>query len=271
MYRSYLEGFDSGWTKWNPSTTRAFTNLEEGSYTFHVEARNIYGIIGSKDTFEFTIKPPWYGTFYMYVLYILMGLLSIFGVLVIRSKQIKQLERKREYQLLMQRREYIQKNLEAERKMTLLQMDKLKSEVIYKSKELATSAMHLAQLNDTVLQVIIKIESIKTIQDQHAIKQLKGVVSSLNEMMVEESNWEQFELHFNEIHDNFIKRLKAAHPNLTARDIRLCAYLRMNLASKEIAPLMGISYRGIEALRYRVRKKLKLGGEDNLMGFILEF
>ncbi|MTI33107.1 hypothetical protein E1171_19975 [Cytophagales bacterium RKSG123] len=271
LYRSYLEGFDREWTSWSPATSRSFTNLKEGNYTFHVESRNIYGVLGAKDTFTFIIKPPWYRTMYMYVVYGLMGLLFIVAVWWVRRRQIKQLERKREKELRLQRREYIQKNLEAERKMTLLQMEKLKSEVNYKSKELATSAIHLAQLNDTVLQVIDRIAAIKTIKDPQAIKQLKGVVSSLNEMIVEESNWDQFELHFNEIHDNFIKRLKEAFPNLTPRDIRLCAYLRLNLASKEIAPLMGISYRGIEALRYRIRKKLKLEAKDNLMAFILGF
>ena len=80
-----------------------------------------------------------------------------------------------------------------------------------------------------------------------------------------------FEENFDQAHNNFFKRLKKEFPSLTPGDLRLCAYLHMNLTSKEIAPLLNISIRGVEIHRYRLRKKLGLSGDENLVEFILRF
>jgi DNA-binding CsgD family transcriptional regulator len=84
-----------------------------------------------------------------------------------------------------------------------------------------------------------------------------------------DQNWDQFELLFNQIHENFLQKLKERFPDLTNRDLKLCAYLRMNLNSKEIAPLLSMSVRGVEDLRYRVRKKMGLDTTVNLADFVL--
>jgi len=86
-----------------------------------------------------------------------------------------------------------------------------------------------------------------------------------------EDDWEKFSYHFDQVHSNFIKRLKQGYPNLTPKDQKLCAYLRMNLTSKEIAPLLNISVRGVEISRYRLRKKLSLNKEENLSEFMMSY
>ncbi len=271
VYRTYLEGYDNEWTQWKGNTTREFTNLKEGNYVFNVESKNIYGTIGLKDTFKFSIAPPWYRAPWMYATYSILGLLLLVGIVYARYKKLHALEARRIEALARQQRDYQRKSLEAEQKMNQLKMEKMQAEIDYKSKELAASALHLANHNDTVLRIINRVKAIEVIKDNQVKQQLGTVVQSLKELISEEGNWEQFELHFNEIHNNFIQRLKSNYPDLTARDIRLCAYLRMNLASKEIAPLMGISYRGVEALRYRIRKKLHLATQHNLTEFILGY
>jgi DNA-binding CsgD family transcriptional regulator len=80
-----------------------------------------------------------------------------------------------------------------------------------------------------------------------------------------------FEKQFDQAHENFFKRLKTNYPELTPSDLRLCAYLRMNLSSKEIAPLINITIRGVEERRYRLRKRLNLPSDQNLPDFILAF
>jgi len=65
--------------------------------------------------------------------------------------------------------------------------------------------------------------------------------------------------------------MKEKHPDLSPRELRLCAYLKMNLSTKEIAPLMNISIRGVEIGRYRLRKKLNLDREDNLINYLMNF
>jgi AraC family chitin signaling transcriptional activator len=75
---------------------------------------------------------------------------------------------------------------------------------------------------------------------------------------------------FNNADKKFIKKVKSKHPDLTPNDLRLCAYLRLNLSSKEIAPLLNISHRSVEVKRYRLRKKMNLSHNLNLTNYILE-
>jgi len=73
------------------------------------------------------------------------------------------------------------------------------------------------------------------------------------------------------VHEEFLKRLKENYPDLSPRELKLCAYLRLNISSKEIANLMDISVRGVEISRYRLRKKLQLEHDRNLTEFIISF
>ena len=83
-------------------------------------------------------------------------------------------------------------------------------------------------------------------------------------------DWKLFEEAFNNADSDFLKKVKSIHPNLTPNDLRLCAYLRLNLSSKEIAPLLNISARSVEIKRYRLRKKMELYHEKSLVEYILE-
>jgi FixJ family two-component response regulator len=86
---------------------------------------------------------------------------------------------------------------------------------------------------------------------------------------INKHEWEAFETNLNQIHNEFIVKLSNNYPNLTSKDIKLCVYLKMNLTSKEIAPMMNISFRGVELHRYRLRKKLNLIQDENLSKFLL--
>ena len=85
-----------------------------------------------------------------------------------------------------------------------------------------------------------------------------------------DKDWEQFAVHFDKVHSDFLQILKAAYPVLSSHELKLCAYLRMNLSSKEIAQLENISVRGVEISRYRLRKKLRIPTETNLFDFLME-
>lgn len=89
--------------------------------------------------------------------------------------------------------------------------------------------------------------------------------------MATDKGREHFQVHFNQVHSDFSKRLKATYPGLTPQEMKLCAYLRLNLSPKEIAQLMYISVRGVKISHYRQRKKRELDRQDNLLYFILNF
>ena len=89
--------------------------------------------------------------------------------------------------------------------------------------------------------------------------------------MLNREDWEKFEIHFDQVHEDFLKKIRKKYPELTPKDLRLCAYLKMNLSSKEIAPILNISVRGVEISRYRLRKKMNLPRDANLNDFMMNF
>ena len=89
--------------------------------------------------------------------------------------------------------------------------------------------------------------------------------------MNDENDWSFFETAFNNADKDFLDKIKKAHSDLTPNDLRFCAYLRLNLSSKEMAPLLNISIKSVETKRYRLRKKLGLEHDDGLVNYILNF
>ncbi len=98
---------------------------------------------------------------------------------------------------------------------------------------------------------------------------IKSVIRTIDRNINNEDDWKIFEEAFNNADKDFLKRIKDLHPQLTSNDLRLCAYLRLNLSSKEIAPLLNISVRSVEVKRYRLRKKIDLPRENSLTDYIL--
>ena len=98
----------------------------------------------------------------------------------------------------------------------------------------------------------------------------KKIIRMLGEDKMKK-NWEQFAVHFDKVHSDFLVSLKNQHPNLTPGELKLCAYLRLNLSSKEIAQIMNITIKSVELGRYRLRKKLQIQPDINLNNFLLNF
>jgi DNA-binding CsgD family transcriptional regulator len=115
------------------------------------------------------------------------------------------------------------------------------------------------------------IENIQNILDNESdFNKLKSEIKKAIKInAVNKHEWETFEANLNQINNEFIIALSNKYPNLTPKDIKLCIYLKMNLSSKEIAPMMNISFRGVELHRYRLRKKLGLSQDENLSKFLL--
>ena len=132
--------------------------------------------------------------------------------------------------------------------------------------------MNLIQKNQLLNQIKNTLKNInKELEEKQHVIQLNRIVKSIDRDLASGEEWEQFQDNFDQVHGNFITRLKEAYPGLTPQELRFSAYIRMNLNTKEIANLLNISVRGVEIGRYRVRKKLLLERKDNLSDFILRF
>ena len=157
-------------------------------------------------------------------------------------------------------------------KIETLTTEKLNAEIAHKNRELTSTTMHLLQKSELINKVKNELDKIaKSTTHNPTQKELRRIKRLLQEDAQLDKEWEQFFYHFDQVHDQFFKRLKVRFPNLTPKDQKLCAYLRMNLSSKEIAPLLNISVRGVEISRYRLRRKLDLDTSTNLNEFMMGF
>ena len=131
--------------------------------------------------------------------------------------------------------------------------------------------MNLVQKKEFILKLKAELQQLqKTAKVGDDNPELKKLLKVLSEEEKLNEEWEHFSQHFNSVHGDFLTILKNKFPSLKPHELRLCAYLRMNLSSKEIAPLMSISVRGVEISRYRLRKKLNLSTEANLVQYLLD-
>jgi len=154
------------------------------------------------------------------------------------------------------------KHLEAEQKIIKLQNEQLEKDMNSKNKELAASTMSLIKKNEFLTNIKDQLKESES-------SKVKSVIKTIDKDINEEYNWNLFKDAFNNADKEFFKKIKSKHPDLTSNDLKLCAYLRLNLSSKEIAPLLNISVKSVEIKRYRLRKKMLLPREVNLVEYIL--
>lgn len=260
-----LEGSDEEWSVWSRRTEKDYTNLPDGHYTFRVKARDNLGNESTAIGYPFIINPPLYKTGWAYAVYTLLLLLLVYVIRRAQKESLRRQQQKyeaRQAQIIALHNLRMEKN---EKEIIKLQNEKLAHEVLLKKRELADASMHLVEREDALNRVKDELQKLyKRTGNSHDVK---TALQLLNGVEKNSSNWEQFASHFNEISNDFLKKLKANHPVLTNADLKVCAYLQLNLSSKEIAQLMNISVRGVEMSRYRIRKKLGLPQEQSLHEF----
>lgn len=269
-YSYHLQGFDNQWSAWSVKTEKDYTNLPAGKYVFQVKARNNLGNESTVYSYSFTVLPPWYQATAAYGVYLLLFLFLVFCLYKWQQKKFLRQQKKYEEQqrqLLYLHQLELEKN---EKEIVKLRNEKLESELEHKNTELASSAMHLVQKGELLLK--IKEELVKLNKEPHRQPlpdDFKKIIKILGEENKMDADWDQFAQHFDKVHGNFLQMLKKKHPNLTPNESKLCAYLRMNLSTKEIAQLMNISVRGVEISRYRLRKKLELPTAVSLFDYLI--
>ena len=159
-----------------------------------------------------------------------------------------------------------------EQEIIKLSNDKLQAEISHKNSQLANSTMSIIKKNELLIEINSELDNFKEeLGYRIPNKYYDRIKKLINQNIESEHDWEMFEDLFDQAYENFFKRLKTGYPDLTPSDLKLCAYLRMNLSSKEIAPLINITISGVEERRYRLRKRLNLPTDQNLTEFILSF
>lgn len=270
-----LEGFDSDWSGWSNKNIKDYTNLHEGEYVFKLRARTLNGNVSPILSYSFKIMPPWYRSILAMVIYFIALLVSFtlgYRFFIRSMEKSREKEQEKQKENFIEREQKLKEEaLITEKEMIRLRNEKLNMEMIHKEKELANSTMMIIQKNEILNKLKNDLSRLRsTSKDENLKNEITTTVKRIGKEIDNEKQWQVFNLHVEQVHDELFKKLKQNYPELTPRELSLCAYLRMNISSKEIATLMNISTRGVEISRYRIRKKLGLDRHANLTDFMLK-
>ena len=250
-YRYILEGLETKWSEPVQNPEFHFDRLPAGKYVLKVKAVDLWGNESKEYSFTLEILPPLTTSIWAILFYILI---LISALLMFRSWGIRQTRKKEQIQHEVREKELIR-----------LRNEKLRDEVRFKSKDLANLTLAIIRKNEFLIELKNIIQKHKNeLGSRYPDKYFNYLNSKIDENISSRDDWQIFENNFERAHEQFFKKMKDKYSELTSSDLQLCAYLRMNLSSKEIAPLLGISVRGVENHRYRLRKKMGLVHNDSL-------
>ncbi|MCF2221467.1 hypothetical protein H9Q08_19565 [Chryseobacterium sp. PS-8] len=267
-YSYFLDGFSKDWSVWSSDNKIEFLGLKEGSYSFLVKAKKGNQISDVK-AFYFRVKAPWYRSLYSYAAYFLL----IAGLFYFLKKYQENKLKKQKLELLKKEQNALREQAEKHRQEMILEKQKqleneknnLKEEIKSKTIELATKAKEDEDKNRLLSTINEKILEIENNPNISKIR-LGEIRRTLKTYL--ETDDHTFEIQMDELHQEFFKAMRKKFPNLSIYDLRLCAYLKIGLNSKEMADIFQVLPSSINVSRSRLRKKLGLKPEDDLFDFL---
>jgi len=263
----FLENYDTRWTSANNQFAITYANLPANDYVLKARILNELGEEVSQISFAFIVKPPWFLSTWAYIIYIFLALL-IAGLLTL--SYIKFAIRRNNKFFHAQEKERIAQLNKQQKEIATLKSERLQADLSHKSKELANATMLIINHEDFLNELKKDIQK-NTLSGKIQKRQGEILIDKISQNLSEEDEWAVFQENFDLIHKNFFRNLKTAYPDLTPVDLRMCALLRLNYTSKEIAKIQNLSIRGVEAARYRLRKKIDIQENEDLVSFMINF
>lgn len=172
-----------------------------------------------------------------------------------------------------------QKLFESKERLAMVELENiklkekdLKQELELRNKELTSYAVNFIQKNELFEELEQKLQVLKnSATSPELAKDINGILQLVSKKLNIDRDWEDFKLTFENVHQNFFTNLLKLYPELSPAELKLCALIRLNMGTKEIAALLGISADSTKTARYRLRKKLNLNAEQSLTDFIIAF
>ena len=275
-YSYCLENYDKEFSDYTGNDSKEYTGLPEGKYTLKVKARSSYWDEAADLSFPFEIQPPWYRTIYAYCVYFGLFLFMLYMLYMLLKKEMDRrrhkMEKQKRKELKAREEFFLKQQEEQEKEMMRLKNKKLETELKMKSNELANSVMNIVEKNEIFNLVnngLSKIISdLKEEGDDVINKKLRQLQIKIRQNVSQDDHWKKVESNFDVVYEDFFKKLTEIYPDLSKTERKFCALLRMNLSSKEIAQLTNIAPRSVEIARYRIRKKMNLERNDNLIDLL---
>ena len=250
----HLKGLDASQVK-TVNNYKKYDRLPYGEYVFSVTAINESGSNSPELNYPFIINPPLYFNNWAKAIYIILFFGLIFMIRFYYRKRLK-----------IQEKRHIE---EKQGEIIKMRNDALQSEIQLKTEQLSDTTFSIIKKNELLMQIRNLLTHNKGKNNLN--NQFDSIVRVIDRNISHSEDWKLFENNFEQAHKEFLSRLRKAYPDLTPHDLKLCAFLRMNLSSKKIGSLLAISTRSVENHRYRVRKKMNVDHNTNLTDFILKF
>lgn len=254
-------------TEKSSSPTISYNNLDYGNYTFTATVKSLSGeVLSDSIVYQFSYPAPFYLSIWAWFGYAFLLYVCVYGYTRWHTNKIVRRNQKvAEAKLMVQK----MKVLEQERIIAEQQKILLENELEIKGKETASIAFDMLALKN----------SMGDVKEQLLSGMHRGTLSSrdVNKILMQMKSqdtdlfWSTFQNNFDLIHKRFFRNLHEKYPELTANDMKICALLRLNLNTKDIANFTHLSIRGVESVRYRLRKKLGIPSEKSLTDFLIEF
>ena len=280
IYRTRLLEKDTNWSVPDKAKQRFMSGLAPGKYTFQVAAQQQEGMRWSEPTtFDFEVAKPWYQEIGYICLMLATTLALVILVarlynlrLIKQKKNLEKIIRKRTDEINRQKNEIIDqqdKLIVQNKKMQELKEEQFKNELEYKNKQLTTYTLNLIQKNQTLKDLRLEINQVIRSSSKSSYSEMRKLLNMIDYSFRKDEDWDNFKLFFEEVHAGFFEDLIKKHPKLTAHDLRHCALIRLNLSIEETSTIVGISADSIKTARFRLKKKMDLDSQTDLLEHLM--
>lgn len=178
-----------------------------------------------------------------------------------RNEQILSLELEKEKNELL----LLEKQLDEQKAISLLEQERLKNEVELKNRKLSAKALYLSGRNQMIEEVLSELSELPQVSKEVL---LVNHIQTLKTHLKTDNEWDNFITHFEEVNQNFLTKLKAKHPNLIANDVRFLSYIYMNLSTKEIASMLNIAPESCRKRKERISAKMEIPDAVSLYDYL---
>jgi len=256
-----LENFDDDWVNAGTSHRATYTSLDPGYYIFRVKAANNDGLWNEVGvSLAITILPPFWQTWWFRLLTSLTLVLMVYIYIRLRFRRMVS-EKRRLEGLVIERTSELKAEIE----------EKMQIKVDHLKRELVSKSVCATQKQEIMNNLFHELKDIQKMDADEMRNRFNRIVRYFKDMFKSGEEWGEFEKWFTEVHTDFFKNIRNKYPELSQSEVKVCALLKLNLLSKDIANLMNVQPTTVDIYRHRIRKKIRIKPEINLNQFLAEF
>ena len=205
--------------------------------------------------------------FYGIIIFVILSMGFLILVYKYNSLKHKQHKKVAELKLAKEKNNHLlmERQNQERKAQVLLEREQFKNELDTKNRELTARAMFLSSKNELIEEIVQTVSTNTQIETDTV---LKKQINELKKHLKKDTQWDSFFVHFEDVNQGFLDRLRAQHPNLTPSDIRFTTFLYMNLSYKEMASLLNITPQSCRKRKERISKKMNISSNLSIQTYL---